>query len=102
MPLFTIILDFKGGTYIGQVKAATPSAALCAWAVGLDPVPIKHFGPARKKQLVAEVEWRLENGLSPTPLTGLKNAWCAGCCPGGGLINMVRTDQAEQESSSTE
>lgn len=94
MPLFTVFLDYQGGTYIGQVQAANVSDALRLWAVNLDPVPIKHFGHARKRQLVENVEWRLANGLPPTPLDTLKNAWCAGTCPGGGLINLVKTDQS--------
>jgi hypothetical protein len=34
---FTIIVEYRGGTYISQVEARTPAEALCCWAKGVSP-----------------------------------------------------------------
>ncbi len=36
MALFTVLMEFKGGTYLSQIRAPSPDAALEEWARGLE------------------------------------------------------------------
>ena len=71
MAAFTVIMDFKGGTYISQVVAPTPQAALRKWAAELDVRGIADLGPQGKARLVAEA-----TEAGPVPLQGLRAVWC--------------------------
>jgi hypothetical protein len=92
MPLFTVIFDYRGGTYIEQVKAGNVSSALRSWAEHLDPNSIKFLGQSRKRQLITEIEAKFAHALPPTQLAGLQNAWCAGTFLGAGLVNLIQTE----------
>ena len=88
MALFTVILDFKGGTYISQVRARTPSEALRSWAKSRALTGV--YG------LTARGRIKLRETLDElVELDGLKNAWCATASPGrvSALINLVRTEE---------
>jgi hypothetical protein len=89
MPLYTIILDWEGGTYISQERAHSHEDALKKWARDLDTDPIESFGPSSHKQLVSSLK-----GDPSTPLDGLVNAWCQDAVLNGklALINVVRTE----------
>lgn len=76
MPLFTVIFEFRGGTYISQVRSEDEASALLVWARDLDPKHIQHFGAKRKEQLVKAVQEPLLT--EPVPLEGLVNVWCVG------------------------
>jgi hypothetical protein len=87
--LYTIILDYKGGTYVSQFLGPTPSAALQQWA---------HRIPETDLQ-----QWKLErNELSTVIaqgdlvlLTGLSNVWCQTGSDHSGqllLLNIVATE----------
>lgn len=54
MPLYTFIADYDGGTYISQVAAENPTAALAAWAQHLQVDAIKGFGPGSKARLIED------------------------------------------------
>jgi hypothetical protein len=84
--LFTVILDYDGGTYIAQVRAATPLAALIVW----------------EKQLTDEdlSTWKIERrdihsllNDEPIALKGVENIWCATTTSSVGLllVNIVAT-----------
>ena len=91
--LFTIILDYRGGTYIGQATAPEPWGAILKWARGLDARAVAGFGSAKKRRLIQLLEsdpWR-----SATALDSLKNVWCVGVLPGA-LINIVKTARRSQ------
>jgi hypothetical protein len=91
MALFTVILDYRGGTYISQVEATEPHAALLQWAAALDPRPIAFFGKKRKQSMVKEL-LHDEYGLYfPVALEGLLNAWCVSLPLPGSLVNIVET-----------
>ena len=89
MSLFTVIWDFRGGTYISQVRAPSAHRAFLKWAETLDVTEIAGVGPAGKQRIIREIE---EFDHQPTPLAGLKNAWCAGSVAVGGLVNIVQTE----------
>lgn len=73
MPLYTFIMEYRGGTYIRQLRAATPRAAARAWAKRLDHGVVYGFGKAGKEQLVRA----MHDGIyDPVPITGVKHTWC--------------------------
>ncbi len=68
--LYTFFLEYKGGTYISQVKASSPARALAAWAEALNSTEVKGLGKIRKQKLTEQAN------QPPTPLEGVKNTWC--------------------------
>ena len=89
MPLFTIVSDFKGGTYLDQVKARGPNQAYKKWCLKIDSQAIIDLGAKGKKDLINRmIEER------PVYLDGLKNVWC---CTGMArdflaLVHIVQTE----------
>ena len=71
MAAFTIIMDFKGGTYVSQVLARSPAEALVKWATELEVQEIYGIGKKLKARLVSQAR---EADL--VPLTGLWGVWC--------------------------
>jgi hypothetical protein len=71
--LYTVILDFAGGTYIYQVKASSPTEALVSWAKSLNVAEVTGLGPNSKDRLVALAE---EEANETAALTGMVNTWC--------------------------
>ncbi len=88
MELHTIILDWDGGTYVGQARGRGPNQAVRRWAKGLDVGSIPGLGPASRNRLVEGME-----AGDPVALEGLANAWCYSAVVRGklALINVVRT-----------
>ena len=91
--LFTVVLDYRGGTYISQVEAQDVLGALRTWAQDLDHRPIFQFGLARKQDLIRRIAEDIEWGETPVLLDGLSNAWCTSVLFSGGIgqINIVKT-----------
>ena len=93
MALFTIVLDYRGGTYVHQIRATSPLAAVCKWARGLTESCIYKLGRTGKADLMLQLEYQ-----KATPLEELENAWCF--CPVArgklALINVIKTDQAAE------
>ncbi|MEO6807386.1 MAG: hypothetical protein ABI286_02730 [Edaphobacter sp.] len=85
--LFTVILEFGGGTYISQVKAQGPSEALTEWITTQSDADLSSWKLDRTKmaKLFAEE--------SPHLLDGLQNAWCmsASLANGFALANIIKT-----------
>src|SRR5688572_26149057 len=90
MPLFTVCLDYAGGTYVSQVRAASPKLACRKWADKWAMEEVPDLG-IRGRELVIE-QLRSE---TITPLKGLKNVWCLTAQIHGklALINLVRTSE---------
>ena len=86
--LFTVLMEYRGGTYISQVRARSANEAVRRWAAKLDPLPIAEFSERRKRELIRSLD-----GDKPVPLDGLTNAWCTSALVGGSsaLINIVAT-----------
>jgi len=65
--LYTIVLEYDGGTYCDQVSARNEETAYKEWALRLRENPTtKHIGD--------KLELDAEDKL--VPLDGLKNIWC--------------------------
>jgi hypothetical protein len=88
--LYSIILDFRGGTYISQVTSSTPAGAIKVWASQIDELDARtwRLDVDRLKSLV------LEDSL--TAINGCKNIWCLSATLGAHLvlINVIQTATA--------
>jgi hypothetical protein len=94
MPLYTFIMDYRGGTYISQVRAASPRKAVWRWANDLNPKPIFGFGAKAKEQLIAELhDDEAEGEEFPIAVGQAVNAWCYTLLIKGQLVlvNIVKT-----------
>ncbi len=86
---FTFVCDFRGGTYISQVRATDERDAVRAWTEMLvRERPIKRVSVYIAKSVAT---W-LPN-VPPVPLEGLSGAWCfTGSCGGNFvLVNIIET-----------
>lgn len=69
--LFTIVCDFRGGTYVSQVRAPDEQGAVKAWAELLRTErPIKRYSTYLAKNIV-----NLEAGTEPIALEGFEGVW---------------------------
>jgi hypothetical protein len=86
MPLFTLISDYRGGTYLSQVIAPTPAKALSAWC--RRPSPIPGIGPATRRKLAQAF-----NDDAPVAVDTLRAVWCLSELVRGYLmiIHIVKT-----------
>ena len=93
MALFTVILEYRRGTYMTQVVANGPRQALGRWAEGLSPKVVARLGARAKAALprvVVECRRQIDG---PTAIAGLPNVWCAGFPIPGGFVNIIKTDR---------
>jgi hypothetical protein len=90
MPLYTFVLDFKGGTYISQVEASSESEACVRWAKQLDWAGIDGFERRCREELIGG-----ENGEKLLPVEGLRNVWCQTALLGDdlALVHLVLTEK---------
>lgn len=72
MPLFTVIADYRGGTYIGQHKASDPRGALVRWAAALLLIKGSYIGAQSKRKLLTAVQSKEE---ALTRISGTVNVW---------------------------
>jgi hypothetical protein len=87
MALFTMVLEFGGGTYVSQFKAASAHAAAVKHAAHL--TTIKGMGtPSDRKRLAERLS--LEQ---PIAIQGIRNVWCCSTSVGRrfALVNIVAT-----------
>ena len=89
MPLYTFVLEFRGGTYISQFEGATAQDAAKFWATKLKTKEIAYFRKKHRKLLLARLR---EN--SPVELDSVKNVWCETFLIGKhlALLNIIQTD----------
>jgi hypothetical protein len=83
MPLFTVILEYKGGTYIRQARANTGKPAL------MKALHSFEFLTERARQKLAE---KIKDD-DLTPIEGMKGVWCAcgSTTRGFALMHIVAT-----------
>ena len=89
MDAYTVVMEFRGGTYISQVKANNLRNCLKKWADSLEFDDIKYFGV----KALAELKREAQIMDLPIKINGVKNVWC--CCmsikAGFILINIIKT-----------
>jgi hypothetical protein len=93
--LYTIVFEFRGGTFISQFSALNEVDALNQWAGSPDDYMLAGVGFAgRKVSWISKVRAQIENEKDClVRLKGLKSAWCTHVLIGrsGGLINVIMT-----------
>ena len=99
--LYTVVMDYRGGTYVAQVNARSVTTALKLWSEGLDTSAIAGLTRDRKKELVDHIMERYPRVEKPVLLNGLANVWCASALTSGGLaiINIVATNSKQPSPS---
>ena len=88
MPLYTFILDYRGGTYISQIRAPNYKAAPRVWAEKLDLTAIAKLEKGFGDKLVASISEE-----KPTALDGVAKAWRLSSIPvkALALVHFVQT-----------
>jgi hypothetical protein len=71
MPLYTFFLEYRGGTYISQVRAQSSNSALRVWARTLNKTELSQLDTHTKSSLVEKVQSDI-----PIAIEGVKNTWC--------------------------
>lgn len=91
MHTYTFIMEFRGGTYICQVRADTIEQGLVNWCNDLKVDEIKFFGKKTKENIMAVLK---EEYNRPTQLASVTNVWYLGLRIKVGFlfINIVKTD----------
>ena len=89
MALYTLILDWDGGTYVHQTRGQSVHRAVGRWAEQLDVGLIPGMDVAAREQLVSAI--REDDAVA---LDGLTNVWCCSALLHGklALVHAVRTD----------
>ena len=94
MPLFTVIVDFGGGTYIGQADAPNPQSAATQWLANQSDNDLKlwRLGRLAVENIIEKKE--------PIELDGLTNVWCITGSIRNRLflVNVVQTVRSEVNS----
>jgi hypothetical protein len=95
MALYTVFLDYAGGTYVSQARASNPASAIKRWARHLDSNQIHGLGVKTRENLVRQMAAEI-----PTPISGTLNTWCVSAILRGklALIHLVKTDSFVAES----
>lgn len=91
--LYTIVLDYKGGTYIGQASSDSVSGALVQWLSKIGDQELANWKITRQKLL------DIINSDEPIPLRGCTNVWCLSSSTKDGLalINVIATDRSQDD-----
>jgi hypothetical protein len=81
-------MEFKGGTYVSQVRALNQKDAPATWALALNAHCIHGFGAKSSEKLASMIK-----NEAPVSLDGLKDAWCMSLRLRGSLmlVNFFKT-----------
>jgi hypothetical protein len=90
--LYTVVLDYAGGTYIAQVQASSPAAAFPQWVLKIKDEDLAEWGISRKE--LAEV---VRTG-EIVPIDGCLNVWCVSGSVRQelALINVIATSGSQE------
>jgi hypothetical protein len=89
LPLYTLILDYEGGTYISQRRALDPRQAFLEWISSIITDEIAE----RESIAVAQAFEHREDEVL-VPIDALTNVWCVACSNdiGLALLNIIQTE----------
>jgi len=87
MALFTVIADYRGGTYIKQLHASDVQSAFEQWARELPDIRGSFIGAATKRKVSAAVR---EPDDRPVAIDGTENVWFWSSC--GFEVHLVKTE----------
>ncbi len=76
MHLYTVVVDYKGGTYLAQLRARSRAHAMREWVrrIQKDEEIVRQF-TLRALRRLETVDWKIEE--RPVNVAGLVNVWCA-------------------------
>jgi len=84
MSLYTIMMEYRGGTYISQIKADDQTQALQQWSRDFDAEGIGDISEAERNHFAGKLFEKLYGELyeenpedTQTPLQGVRSVWCA-------------------------
>lgn len=89
---FTIICEYKGGTYTHQLHAESPVRAFAQWADHFAKEDI--LSAAEKMEFAGEVQYSLEEG-NLAAMNGLQNVWYEGFSLGDHLLEVILVGMSE-------
>ena len=90
LSLFTFFMEYRGGTYISQVKARDYSASPRIWVEELDTSPISPLEKDFKKKLRKS----LDDFELIVPIEGIVNTWaCSFVHVKGITVHLTKTSQ---------
>jgi hypothetical protein len=86
--LYTVVLEYKGGTYIAQVSASSPAAALPKWVSGITAEELAEW------KITPDELTTITKSDDLVPITGCFGVWCVSGSTKDGLvlINVIATD----------
>jgi hypothetical protein len=90
--LYTIIMEYSGGTYISQCYSESEVEVLMSWARNFDFKLVPGIG---NKCWVGYVEATVSGSNSLVALSGCTNVWCSTGLMRGKLVlvNIVKTER---------
>jgi len=91
--LFTIICEYKGGTYTRQLHSTNPQAVLEAWAKQFQQEGI--LNETEQELFAEEMRYSLEES-NLIPLQGLQNIWYEGFSLADDLLEIMVVGTQEQ------
>ena len=91
--LFTIVCEFKGGTYTKQLQTESPVQAFARWADLFSEEDI--LTAAEKKAFSGEVDYALSND-NLVALEGMQNIWYEGFSLKDDLLEVIIIAMSEQ------
>jgi hypothetical protein len=88
MHLYTFIMEFRGGTYISQINAASPHLACIEWAKRLQVQEVPGLGQSGQLGLIKEMQEE-----EPVQIQDAQSVWCVSARIHGplALVNLVDT-----------
>jgi hypothetical protein len=72
MALWTVIADYRGGTYISQLRATGVTQALKQWAKSFPQIKGSFVGAKTRQKLMGAVR---DNEEKPVPIEAVRNVW---------------------------
>lgn len=88
MALWTVIADFRGGTYISQLQSTSARAALLKWAKSLPQLPGSFIGPRTRLKLLAAVRNEDERVVA---IQETRNVWYWSALRLSFVVHLVKT-----------
>lgn len=92
--LFTIICEYKGGTYTQQLRSESPIGAFTQWADLFVQEDV--LSAPEKKDFTGEVQYSLSEGNLAT-MEGLQNVWYEGFSLGDHLLEVILVGMSEAQ-----
>lgn len=81
--MFTMVCEYRGGTYVSQVRAIDPPGAISVWAALLRT---ERRVPRSSAYLARAVSANIARGDRPVAMDGLSGVWCFTALCGGDLM----------------